>query len=80
MYLTLIIVIVCHSIAFTFLKISLVVAAETVVPVRLMATMKNEQHTLIVGMKHMPMYVSLITTVGTTVMIITCASRFVKQL
>lgn len=76
MYLTLIIVIVCHSIAFTFLKISLVVTAESVVPVRLMTKKKNDQHTLIVGMKHMPIYVSLITTVGTTMMIITCPSRF----
>lgn len=77
MYLTLIIVIVCHSIAFTVLTISLIVTAQSAVPVRLMATKKNDQHTLIVGMKHMPMYVSLITTVGTTMMIVTCASRLV---
>jgi len=77
MYLTLIIVIVCHSIAFTFLTISLVVTAESMVPDRLMATKKNDQHILIVDMKHIPMYVSLITTVGTTTMIITCASRLV---
>lgn len=77
MYLTLIIVIVCHSIAFTFLTISLVDTANSVVPDRLMATKKNDQHTLIVGMKHIPMYVSLITTVGTTTAIITYASRLV---
>jgi len=59
MYLTLKIVIVCHSIAFTFLPISLVVNAGSAVPVRLMATKKNDQHTLIVGVKHMPMYVFL---------------------
>jgi len=77
MYLTLIIVIVCHSITFPSLTISPVVSAQPAVPVRLMATKKNDQHTLIVGMKHMPMYVSLITIVGTTTSLITCASRLV---
>lgn len=79
MYLTLIIVIVCHSNAFAFLTISLVVTAQSTVPARLMATMKNDRHTLIVGMKHMPMYVSLITTVGATTNLITCASCLVQR-
>jgi len=68
MYLTLVIVIVCHSISFVFLTISLVVTVVTAVFVRLMATKKNDQNTLIVGMRHMPMYVSLITTAGSSTM------------
>lgn len=68
MYLTLIIVIVSHSIAFTFLTISLVVNAESGVPVCLMTTKNNDKHALIIDMKHMPMYVFLMTTVGTTTM------------
>lgn len=72
MYLTLVIVIVCHPKALGLLTISLVVVtAVAAVPVRLMATKKNDQHTLIVDMKrHMPMYVSIITTVGTETTII----------
>lgn len=72
MYLTLVIVIVCHSISFVFLTISLVVTVVTAVFVRLMATKKNDQNTLIVGMRHMPMYVSLITTAGSSSTIISC--------
>lgn len=81
MYLTLVIVIVCHSISFVFLTISLVVTVVIAVFVRLMATKKNDQNTLIVGMSHMPKYVSLITTAGssTTMNDNTVLLRFVQQ-